>query len=1518
MKIARKTFAILLSLLLLLSTVPLAVVGAEDAGPTWTWDEATETVTFTGVGAIPDAPEPAELMETVNPIPEFVRMKHLVIGEGITHIGSYAFYFCPNLEDVTLPSTLASIGYGAFLGCIVLTDPVFPSSLRDIGGMAFANCFSLDKVVLPEGLTRLGYGAFIESMASEFTLPSTLTEVYEGDTVMTDLSETLLSFAISKIDNRTDNLSVSLFYGFPNAEARDEFCRFYRIYYRYYAKIFVGASEEEIYSEMIGAINAEYGTDIAPDDMDALESFISSRMVYEPSVTLPGYLIVTCKTGSAQHTVCEEKGIRHILAETGEECLPDNPSGVYGDITWRVDVPERLLVFGGTGPIVGDQNGSDFPWRKYAAYFDGVRFEAGSAVTALGSDTTMSPLANCNVESLVLPETLTLLSANTLAYLRLTLKDLTVAPGNLGNATTDAIYGNVNIRTLAIPDSVTKLEPNAVTGLGMLESVSYGKNVQTADVAVSYCGMLNGIVVDGENPYLKSVDGCVYTKDGTKLVNYVHAGRTSFTLGEEVASLADRVFDDDGKLQDLYVLNDRLSFEDAYLDEQIILHGHEGSAAEAYARDRHLRFVIIERQAVTAVEIVSAPETVMQGEKINKTQIRLLVTFADGATAERAEGFTMGDYSTEQLGEITVPVTYAGITVNLTLTVVPYAEPAVSIGHPIEIYKEAASAYKDMLFYFTFTPEEDGDYMIMTRSTSDYGGGVYMVDENGVRLGDDCYYSESSVSLTGGQTYRFVWTRWSPYVGFGETLYVSVAPYHVHNYGSEPAYYDPAPTCTTEGVAWYACSVCGRVYSSSVGRLEHELDENGVCIHCGECFLYTVEYRDALDIPLVKGTNYNPLIISFVAPETGVANFLISEGGNRWNEPSFYADAGMSERLSFEGELLYGADENDEEYATWLGTVRNLTPGQTYYMVLNYGTCYEPDVTLHIEYLDHHHDFTSELLREPSCSAPGLNLRACRYCDFTYREYVNKTPHTMDPATRVVTYEPDCGQGYWGVARGTCSVCGQPCEESVRPAHADADGDNICDKCGKRLSDESLTVGVPAENDFDGMNTTFETEKRYRYAFVAPADGLYLFNVTASVAERDPQFDGTGWASVYFYKADGYDSDYGFGLWVNSDVRHTFNMQAGEIRYIEIVTEYLSDFAYTVEVQAHTEHSGYHSNGWAPSCYQDGMQPYWYCTTCYKFFSDEYITEVAYEDLLIPAAHTLTYHPATATCTADGTREYWSCSVCGGLFADEAASVTLTDADLPAAALGHDMGEWFEKTPATCTENGVSRRECSRCDYFEEEPIEKLGHDMGAWFEKAPATCTENGVSRRECSRCDYYEEEPIGMLGHDMGAWTVSVPATCTNRGTERRDCSRCDYYETRDGAPATGHAYGSWTRVDDNNHRRVCANDPNHVETAPHNWDGGRVTKTPTCTVRGETTFTCRDCGATKVTYQNTVQHKDDDHNGYCDYGCGTAFTQPEPPHEDEGDKCPYCGETHTGFFGRIVAFFHRIAYFFRNLFR
>ncbi len=48
---------------------------------------------------------------------DVTEIKELVIPEGVTNIGTYAFYGCSGLKNVTIPSTMKSIGSKAFYGC---------------------------------------------------------------------------------------------------------------------------------------------------------------------------------------------------------------------------------------------------------------------------------------------------------------------------------------------------------------------------------------------------------------------------------------------------------------------------------------------------------------------------------------------------------------------------------------------------------------------------------------------------------------------------------------------------------------------------------------------------------------------------------------------------------------------------------------------------------------------------------------------------------------------------------------------------------------------------------------------------------------------------------------------------------------------------------------------------------------------------------------------------------------------------------------------------------------------------------------------------------------------------------------------------------------------------------------------------------------------------------------------------------------------------------------------------------
>ena len=71
----------------------------------------------------------------------------VVIGDGVTDIGKYAFYEHSHLASVTIGNSLETIGVWAFKNCS-MTSVTFPASVKSIGNSSFSECNNLTSVTL--------------------------------------------------------------------------------------------------------------------------------------------------------------------------------------------------------------------------------------------------------------------------------------------------------------------------------------------------------------------------------------------------------------------------------------------------------------------------------------------------------------------------------------------------------------------------------------------------------------------------------------------------------------------------------------------------------------------------------------------------------------------------------------------------------------------------------------------------------------------------------------------------------------------------------------------------------------------------------------------------------------------------------------------------------------------------------------------------------------------------------------------------------------------------------------------------------------------------------------------------------------------------------------------------------------------------------------------------------------------------------------------------------------------------
>ena len=199
----KNLISIFVVLMLFASTATAQTSGSCGDYATWTYDTETQILTISGRGAMTDYTSSTS-MPWVNFKDD---IQAVVINQGITNIGKYAFSGCANLNSIIIPDGVTTISGVAFCNCSNLTSVTIPESVTTIGLSAFKNCTSLS-ISIPKTVTTIeGKNTFLQVESIEYHGEATPPDGYPAwgafsfngsSFIFADNEKTILQYYIGK------------------------------------------------------------------------------------------------------------------------------------------------------------------------------------------------------------------------------------------------------------------------------------------------------------------------------------------------------------------------------------------------------------------------------------------------------------------------------------------------------------------------------------------------------------------------------------------------------------------------------------------------------------------------------------------------------------------------------------------------------------------------------------------------------------------------------------------------------------------------------------------------------------------------------------------------------------------------------------------------------------------------------------------------------------------------------------------------------------------------------------------------------------------------------------------------------------------------------------------------------------------------------------------------------------------------------------------------------------------------
>ena len=223
-------------------------------------------------------------------------------------------------------------------------------------------------------------------------------------------------------------------------------------------------------------------------------------------------------------------------------------------------------------------------------------------------------------------------------------------------------------------------------------------------------------------------------------------------------------------------------------------------------------------------------------------------------------------------------------------------------------------------------------------------------------------------------------------------------------------------------------------------------------------------------------------------------------------------------------------------------------------------------------------------------------------------------------------------------------------------------------------------------------------------------------------------------------------------------------------------------------------------------------------------------------------------------------------------------------------------------TKATCTEEGEKTFTCSICGDEKTEKVSATGHQHTEIRNKKEATCKEEGYSGdtwcKDCGKKILSGQAIVKTEDHSQNQGEITKEPTCKEEGEKTFTCSICGNTKTEK-VSTTDHQH-----MEIRNQKNPTCKEAGYsgdtycadcgvkissgktiAKTKNHNWDGGVITTEPTCTERGEKTFTCTICGNTNTKKVNATGHS---------YGAYKVVKEPTNKRKGLKSKtCSVCGK-------------------------